>query len=74
MPDFFEPNEPFPVSQFPPKSDDDKAALQAFFAPGGTAEVAKATTALNAFGKTLKDKGFKTVAVYGFCWGKFCVD
>lgn len=69
MPDFFEPNEPFHISKFPPKTDEDNAALQAFFSPGGTAEVPKATEALKAFGKTLRDKGFKQVAVYGFCWG-----
>jgi dienelactone hydrolase len=68
MPDFFEPHGPFPLSRFPPKSDDDKAALQSFF--GGPAEVGKTVSKLNAFGKALRSDGFKQVVVYGFCWGK----
>ncbi|EED82516.1 predicted protein [Postia placenta Mad-698-R] len=31
MPDFFEPDAPWPADKFPPKTDEEKAKLQAFF-------------------------------------------
>jgi dienelactone hydrolase len=65
MPDFFEPNAAFPMEKFPPKTDQDKADIQAIFA--GTAA---ATAKLNAFGEALKVNGAKKVGVYGFCWGE----
>ncbi|KII86382.1 hypothetical protein PLICRDRAFT_43972 [Plicaturopsis crispa FD-325 SS-3] len=67
MPDFFEPDPPFPSSKFPPSTDEDKAALQAFF--GGTASPPKAIEKLTKFGETLKSDGAAKVGVYGFCWG-----
>jgi len=67
MPDFFEPDEPFPLSKFPPSSDADRAALQSFF--GGPAEIGKTNTKLQDFGRALRNNGFKSVVVYGFCWG-----
>ncbi|RXW23830.1 hypothetical protein EST38_g2024 [Candolleomyces aberdarensis] len=67
MPDFFEPNEAFPSSKYPPKTDQDKADIQAFF--GGTASPPKAIAKLTKFGNYLKSQGAKNVGIYGFCWG-----
>lgn len=67
MPDFFEPNPPFPAEKFPPKTPEDKAELQAFFA--GTANPRVALNKLIAFGHNLKTDGRKKIGVYGFCWG-----
>ncbi|KAJ7293185.1 hypothetical protein C8J57DRAFT_1429069 [Mycena rebaudengoi] len=67
MPDFFEPNDPFPVENFPPTTDEGKRALQDFFA--GTANPSAAVKKLSAFGQSLKTGGAKKVAAYGFCWG-----
>jgi len=67
MPDFFEPTGAFDLSRYPPKTDEDKAAIQSFF--GGIAKpdvmlpkVRDAAAGLKALGKT-------KVAAYGFCWG-----
>lgn len=68
MPDFFEPNKPFPIEKFPPSTDQDKADLQAFF--GGAANPGEAIKKLTNFGQTLKKDGAKKVGVYGHCWGK----
>ncbi|KAK0245904.1 Alpha/Beta hydrolase protein [Armillaria nabsnona] len=67
MPDFFEPDSAFDISRFPPKTDEDKAAIQAFF--GSTASPSVAITKLKAFGEALKSNGVKRVGVYGMCWG-----
>lgn len=67
MPDFFEPDGPFPIDKFPPTTDEDKKALQDFF--GGTANPSEATSKLKALGENLKSSGVKRVGVYGFCWG-----
>ncbi|GLB36509.1 putative dienelactone hydrolase family protein [Lyophyllum shimeji] len=67
MPDFFEPDAPFPAEKFPPKTDKDKADLQAFF--GGPASPPKAIEKLTTFGRFLKTDGAKTLGAYGFCWG-----
>lgn len=67
MPDFFEDGEPYPLERFPPKTDEDKARLQAFF--GGIALPPKNKDRLIDFGKTLKGDGVKFAGVYGFCWG-----
>jgi len=67
MPDFFEPNAPFPSEDFPPSTDAGKKALQEFF--GGTANPQAAVKKLTAFGNTLKSGGAKKVGAYGFCWG-----
>ncbi|KAF9015456.1 dienelactone hydrolase [Cyathus striatus] len=67
MPDFFEPDPPFPYSKYPPKTEEDKQAIQEFF--GGTANPSKTVKKLVAFGKFLKSQGVKNVGVYGFCWG-----
>lgn len=69
MPDFFEPDQPFPISRFPPKSEEDKSLLQTFF--GGPAEIGKTAQKLKDFGSALRKDGFKKVAVYGFCWGDY---
>jgi len=67
MPDFFEPNAPFPAENFPPTTEEGKQALQSFF--GGVAAPPAAVSKLIAFGKTLKSGGAKKVGAYGFCWG-----
>ncbi len=69
MPDFFEPDAPFDIAKFPPKTDQDKADLQAFF--GSTANPSAAITKLKTFGESLKANGFKRVGVYGMCWGTY---
>ena len=67
MPDFFEPGEPWPVDQFPPKTDAEKAKLQEFF--GGLANPQKAVEKAIAVGKALKSEGAEFVGIYGYCWG-----
>ncbi|KAI0666316.1 hypothetical protein C8Q78DRAFT_1060766 [Trametes maxima] len=67
MPDFFEPAGPWPVDQFPPKTDEEKAKLQAFF--GGTAKPQDAVGKLVNVGKALKSEGAGWVGTFGFCWG-----
>ncbi|KAI0651509.1 Alpha/Beta hydrolase protein [Trametes meyenii] len=67
MPDFFEPAGPWPVDQFPPKTDEEKAKLQAFF--GGTAKPQDAVGKLINVGKALKSEGAGWVGTFGFCWG-----
>ncbi|KAF5384702.1 hypothetical protein D9757_006260 [Collybiopsis confluens] len=66
MPDFFEPDPPFPEKDFPPTTDEGKKALQNFF--GTTANPPKNVKNLITFGQHLKREGFKNVGVYGFCW------
>jgi len=67
MPDFFEPDEPFPVDRFPPESDKDKEDLQKFFS--GPADVQNAVKSLNRVGEALKKDGAKWIGAYGMCWG-----
>ena len=67
MPDFFEPGEPWPVDQFPPKTDEEKKKLQEFF--GGIAKPTDAVAKLINVAKTLKSEGVEFVGTYGFCWG-----
>ena len=67
MPDFFEPAEPWPVDKFPPRTDEEKGKLQAFF--GGPAKPQDAVSKLINVGKELKAEGAKWVGTFGFCWG-----
>ncbi|KAJ7225897.1 Alpha/Beta hydrolase protein [Mycena pura] len=67
MPDFFEPDAPFPSENFPPTTDEGKQKLQAFF--GGTASPSAAVQKLTAFAQHLKSNGKQKVGAYGFCWG-----
>jgi dienelactone hydrolase len=67
MPDFFEPDQPFPIEKFPPKTPEAKQALQDFF--GGLARPSKNVEKLVAFGQALKSGGAQKLGVYGFCWG-----
>ncbi|KAF6766486.1 dienelactone hydrolase [Ephemerocybe angulata] len=67
MPDFFEPEGPFDINRYPPKTEEDKKAIQDFF--GGTANPSAAISKLTKFGEHLKSNGAQKVAVYGFCWG-----
>ncbi|TRM60163.1 hypothetical protein BD626DRAFT_505685 [Schizophyllum amplum] len=67
MPDFFEPDAPYPIDQFPPKDEEGQKKLQSFF--GSTAAPPKATGNLTQFAKKLKEDGKTKVFAYGFCWG-----
>lgn len=67
MPHFFEPDQPFPIEKFPPKTQEQKQELQNFFAT--VASPSKNTEKLLTFGKELKSAGARKVGVYGFCWG-----
>ena len=71
MPDFFENGEPWPQEKFPPKTDEEKAQLQAFF--GGLANPQDAVAKLLNVGKTLKSEGVEFIGVYGFCWGTYAL-
>jgi len=67
MPDFFEPSEPFPSEKYPPKTEQEKQELQAFF--GGPASPPAALSKLIGIGKALKNDGYKFVGAIGLCWG-----
>ncbi|RPD58387.1 hypothetical protein L227DRAFT_550640 [Lentinus tigrinus ALCF2SS1-6] len=67
MPDFFEPGEPWPVDEFPPKTNEEKAKLQQFF--GGTANPGNAKQKALNVGNALKSEGVEFVGLYGYCWG-----
>ncbi|KXN81106.1 hypothetical protein AN958_06060 [Leucoagaricus sp. SymC.cos] len=67
MPDFFEPDHPFPIGKFPPKAPEEKQELRDFF--GGVASPPKNIKKLSRFGSALKSSGAQKVGVYGFCWG-----
>lgn len=67
MPDFFEPDKPFPIDKFPPESDEEKDDLQKFFA--GPANPEKAVERAVSVGKALREDGAKFVGAYGMCWG-----
>lgn len=69
MPDFFEPDKPFPIEKFPPKTDKEKDELQEFF--DGPAMPEKAVGNLKRVGQTLRKDGAKWVGAYGMCWGSF---
>jgi dienelactone hydrolase len=68
MPDFFEPDHPFPIEKFPPKTPEAKQELQNFF--GTVANPPKNIKKLVAFGEALASTGTRKVGVYGFCWGE----
>lgn len=70
MPDFFEGHEPWPLSKFPPKTDEDKKKYQEWF--GSVADPAKRIPRLIKAGETLKEDGAEFVVGYGYCWGKSC--
>ena len=68
MPDFFEPDQPYPVDKFPPETKEDNEEFQKFFA--GPANQEKALGKLLEFGKILRDGGVhKQLGTYGLCWG-----
>ena len=67
MPDFFEPDKPFPVEKFPPRSQEDRDAIQAFFA--GPAKPERAVDGLIRAGEALRKEGAQKVGAYGLCWG-----
>ncbi|PSS37124.1 hypothetical protein PHLCEN_2v997 [Hermanssonia centrifuga] len=67
MPDFFEGDEPWPVDNFPPTTDEDKKKFQAWF--GGFANPANHVPKLINVAKTLKEEGAEFVVAYGYCWG-----
>ncbi|ETW87682.1 hypothetical protein HETIRDRAFT_424395 [Heterobasidion irregulare TC 32-1] len=67
MPDFFEPSAPWDAARHPPKTDADRAALQAFF--GGPARPQDAVPKLARVGAALRADGARRVGAYGLCWG-----
>ncbi|TCD68823.1 hypothetical protein EIP91_009690 [Steccherinum ochraceum] len=67
MPDFFEDGAAWLLSQYPPKTDEQKANIQKFF--GGIASPPNNAAKLFAFGEALRKDGAKKVGCYGFCWG-----
>lgn len=68
MPDFFEPSAPWDAARHPPKTDADRAALQAFF--GGPARPQDAVPKLARVGAALRADGARRVGAYGLCWGE----
>jgi dienelactone hydrolase len=66
MPDFFEPADPWPVDNFPPKTDEDKKKLQEFF--GGPANPSKSVDKLKNVAEQLRKDGATKVGTFGFCW------
>jgi len=67
MPDFFAPAGPWPVDQFPPKTDEEKQKLQEFF--GGPASPTDSVAKLKRIAETLKSEGVTKVGAFGYCWG-----
>ncbi|KAH8835855.1 hypothetical protein DL96DRAFT_1575833 [Flagelloscypha sp. PMI_526] len=67
MPDFFEPDGPFPLEKYPPTTEEAKKELQDFF--GGIASPPATVEKLLGFGKTIREQGVETLGAYGFCWG-----
>jgi len=67
MPDFFEPDQPFPPEKMPPTCEQDKVDLQAFF--GSIARPGVAIGKLKRFGQLLRDEGKEKIGAYGLCWG-----
>lgn len=67
MPDFFEPDSPFPPEKYPPTGQQDQDDLQAFF--GGPAKPEKAVAGLIRVGEALRQQGATRVGAYGLCWG-----
>lgn len=68
MPDFFYPDKPIDLSNFPPQTDEQKQALQDFF--GGTANPQKTVGKVDQVAEALKKDGFKKMVMYGLCWGR----
>lgn len=69
MPNFFFPDEPISLDNFPPQTDEQKQALQDFF--GGTANPPKTVGKVDQAGEALKKDGYKKLVVYGLCWGRY---
>jgi hypothetical protein len=67
MPDFFEPDQPWDVNKFPPKTEEEKQKLQDFFQ--GPAKPEAAVDGLLRVGMALRSEGAKWVGTYGLCWG-----
>ncbi|KAI5451334.1 hypothetical protein NCC49_001928 [Naganishia albida] len=66
MPDFLQGN-PWPVDQFPPKTDEEKEKLQQFF--GTTANPQERLKETVEVAKALQSEGYTSIGLYGFCWG-----
>jgi hypothetical protein len=67
MPDFFAPAAPWPTDEFPPKTNEQSEALQAFF--GGPASPSDGAVKLRLLAEALKADGAVKVGAFGFCWG-----
>lgn len=66
MPDFFF-GKPYPLDQFPAKTEEQKKFYQNFFAT--TASFGNVMPGLLDLAKELREQGATKVFVYGFCWG-----
>ncbi|PVF95600.1 hypothetical protein CPB86DRAFT_863715 [Serendipita vermifera] len=66
MPDVFFGN-PFPLDKFPPKSDEAKKELGAFFS--GIANPTTTLPGIINLAKLLRDDGVTKLYIYGLCWG-----
>ena len=67
MPDFFGEGSAFGVEKLPPRNEQDKKDLQAFF--GGIASPPSNAARLVDFANVLKGEGFKKIGAIGYCWG-----
>lgn len=67
LPDFFEGDEPWPLENYPPKTDEEKKKLQEWFA--GFANPKNHVPRLVEVGKAAKKDGVEHVISYGYCWG-----
>lgn len=67
MPDFFGEGGTFGIEKLPPRNEQDRKDLQAFF--GGTANPPAATAKLVDLANVLKGEGFKKIGAFGQCWG-----
>ncbi|TKY87114.1 hypothetical protein EX895_003791 [Sporisorium graminicola] len=66
MPDFFR-GKPYPQEQYPPNTDEKKAAFQNFFGNAGDFSARKPD--LEAVAEELKKDGAAKLGVSGYCWG-----
>jgi len=67
MPDFFGEGGELALDRLPPKNEEDKKALQKFFA--GSASPPVTAPRLVDFAKVLKAEGVKKTGAIGYCWG-----
>ena len=67
MPDFLGEGGEFTVDNYPPKTEEDRRALQKLFSgPDSPPETA---LKLSDFANLLKAEGFRKTGAIGYCWG-----